>query len=134
MSGDGSRLAESLDGLSDIAAEAGLDPAAARDEGLRVAAALAESVPRDSDAIDMKRITALTGADWGLCHTIERNLRGVADFARERRPGSGPFDPIFQADTLLEAIAAGPKSLAWRLRSRVGERVRWYETPEEIRH
>ncbi len=45
MSGDGSRLAESLDELSDIAAEAGLDPAAARDEGLRVAAALAESVP-----------------------------------------------------------------------------------------
>jgi hypothetical protein len=96
--------------------------------------ALGESAPMDSDAIDMKRITALTGADWGLCHTIERNLRGVADFARERRPGSAPFDPILQADTLLAAIAAGPKSLAWRLRSRVGERVRWYETPEEIRH
>ena len=32
-----SRLAESIDDLSDIAAEAGLDPAAARDEGLRVA-------------------------------------------------------------------------------------------------
>ena len=31
--------------LIDVAAEAGLDPAAARDEGLRVAAALAESVP-----------------------------------------------------------------------------------------
>ena len=41
----GPRLAESLDELGDIAAEAGLDPAAARDEGLRVAAALAESVP-----------------------------------------------------------------------------------------
>ncbi|MER7073274.1 AAA family ATPase [Terrabacter sp. NPDC000476] len=40
-----SRLAESLEQLTDVAAEAGLDPAAARDEGLRVAAALAESVP-----------------------------------------------------------------------------------------
>ena len=27
-----------------------------------------------------------------------------------------------------------PKSMTWRLRSRVGERVRWYETPEEVRH
>ncbi|GGM94988.1 hypothetical protein GCM10009721_21590 [Terrabacter tumescens] len=45
MSSDESRLAESLEQLSDVAAEAGLDPAAARDEGLRVAAALAESVP-----------------------------------------------------------------------------------------
>jgi hypothetical protein len=26
------------------------------------------------------------------------------------------------------------QSLAWRVRSRVGERVRWYETPEEVRH
>ena len=45
MSSDESRLAESLQQLTDVAAEAGLDPAAARDEGLRVAAALAEAVP-----------------------------------------------------------------------------------------
>jgi hypothetical protein len=45
MSTDESRLAESLVQLSEVAAEAGLDPAAARDEGLRVAAALAEAVP-----------------------------------------------------------------------------------------
>lgn len=40
-----SALATSISALADIAAEAGLDPAAARDEGLRVAAALAEAVP-----------------------------------------------------------------------------------------
>src|SRR6476620_707395 len=40
-----SRLAGRRERLPDIAAEAGLDPAAAREEGLRVAAALAESVP-----------------------------------------------------------------------------------------
>jgi predicted AAA+ superfamily ATPase len=38
-------LDEALGGLADVAGEAGLDPAVARDEGLRVAAALAESVP-----------------------------------------------------------------------------------------
>ena len=27
------------------------------------------------EAIDLSRILALTGADWGLCHTLERNLR-----------------------------------------------------------
>jgi len=31
-------------------------------------------------------------------------------------------------DTILES---GPKSLRWRLRARVGQRVRWYELPEE---
>jgi hypothetical protein len=87
-----------------------------------------------AEAINISRITKLTGADWGLCHTIERNLRDVADHARERHPTDSAMDPAIQADTLLSAIVTGPKSLAWRLRSRVGERVRWYETPEEIRH
>ena len=32
------------------------------------------------------------------------------------------------------AIEAAPKSRSWRLRSRIGERVKWYETPEEVRH
>jgi hypothetical protein len=88
----------------------------------------------DGEAIDVSRILALTGADWGICHTLERNLRDVAAFARETRPADAPFDPTVQAEALLTAIAAGRKSLGWRARSAVGERVRWYETPEEVRH
>jgi hypothetical protein len=88
----------------------------------------------DADTIDRSRILALTGKDWGLCHTLERNLRDVAAFARERRPAGSRFDPSAQAESLLTAIGAGPKSLGWRARAQVGERVRWYETPEEVRH
>ena len=88
----------------------------------------------DPEAIDTSRILVLTGADWGICHTLERNLRDVAAYARERKPAEARFDPVAQAETLLTAIAAGRKSLGWRVRARVGERVRWYETPEEIRH
>ena len=86
------------------------------------------------EAIDKSRILALTGADWGLCHTLERNLRRVAGFAQERRPTNASLDPVVQAEALLAAIAAGRKSLAWRVRARIGERMRWYETPEEIQH
>jgi hypothetical protein len=88
----------------------------------------------DPEAIDTSRILVLTGADWGISHTLERNLRDVAAYARERKPAEARFDPVAQAETLLTAIAAGRKSLGWRVRARVGERVRWYETPEEIRH
>jgi hypothetical protein len=58
----------------------------------------------------------------------------VAAAARDRRPADARFDPAAQADALLAAIAAGRKSLGWRMRGRIGERVRWYETPEEVRH
>jgi hypothetical protein len=88
----------------------------------------------DGEAIDLQRVLALTGADWGLCHTVERNLGKVARFARERKPSGAPFDPMVQAEALLVAIAAGRKSMSWQLRSRIGERMRWYETPEEVRH
>lgn len=95
---------------------------------------LSASGPADGAAIDTARILALTGTDWGICHTLERNLREVAMFARDRRPSEAPFDPLVQAEALLAAIAAGRKSIAWRVRARIGERVRWYETPEEVRH
>jgi hypothetical protein len=92
------------------------------------------SAAPDGGSIDTARILALTGSDWGICHTLERNLRDVAAYARGRQPTGSAFDPAVQAETLLAAIDAGRKSLAWRVRARVGERVRWYETPEEVRH
>ncbi len=84
--------------------------------------------------IDLSRILALTGSDWGLCHTVERNLGRLAAAALETPVDGAPHDPARQVEELLARIAAAPKSLRWRSRARVGERVRWYETPEEVRH
>jgi len=35
---------------------------------------------------------------------------------------------------LLELAVETPKSMKWKLRANVGERVRWYELPEEVAH
>lgn len=86
------------------------------------------------EVIDRRRILALTTTDWGLCHTIERNLRRASEEARRRPPAEPPHDPAIQVETLLAAIHDAPKSLGWQARARIGERVRWYETPEEVRH
>ena len=97
--------------------------------------ALSDAGNGDGESIDLGRVLAMTGADWGLCHTVERNLgKGLAAFARERKASHTPFDPVVQAEALLAGIAAGRKSMARQLRSRIGERMRWYETPEEVRH
>jgi hypothetical protein len=83
--------------------------------------------------INVPRIVELTGADWGLHHTVELNLARLRDGLAE----TDLEDP--QRALLRERIAAltdalehAPKSRAWRLRARVGERRRWFEEPEEI--
>jgi hypothetical protein len=85
-------------------------------------------------AIDVGRVTDLARADWGLCHTLERNLGRAIDQARAEPPEGGVHDPIAAAGAILAAIDAAPKTTGWRLRARVGERMPWYQTPEEVRH
>ena len=49
-----------------------------------------------------------------------------------RRP-PGDIDlaaPSNQRRQLAASMQAEPKSMRWRLRARLGERVRWYELPE----
>ncbi|MGZ8502629.1 MAG: hypothetical protein ACXWW6_07235 [Candidatus Limnocylindrales bacterium] len=83
--------------------------------------------------IDLVRVRSVLGADWGFCHTVERNLRAVADlWAQAPIPGA-PYPVDAQVAALLADIDAAPKSIGWRTRALVGERMRWYETPEEAR-
>lgn len=88
----------------------------------------------NTGSISLPRIQAVLGNDWGFCHTAERNLGRLADLWAEEPLPATPYDIPKQVSALRDAIAAAPKSMAWRMRSRVGERVRWYETPEEVHH
>ena len=88
----------------------------------------------DAEGISLPRVRSVLGKDWGFCHTVERNTQKVAAlWSQEPLPGAA-HDVAAQVAAVQQAIEDAPKSRAWRLRSRVGERVRWYETPEEVRH
>ena len=88
----------------------------------------------DTEGISLPRVRSVLGKDWGFCHTVERNAQKVAAlWSQEPLPGA-THDVAAQVTALRQAIEDAPKSRAWRLRSRVGERIRWYETPEEVKH
>jgi len=88
----------------------------------------------DVEGISLPRVRSVLGKDWGFSHTVLRNTRKVAElWSQEPLPGA-THDVAVQIASLEQAIEDAPKSRAWRLRSRVGERVRWYETPEEVKH
>jgi hypothetical protein len=75
-------------------------------------------------------IARLTASDWGLYKTLTTNLQKARTFALER---TFPEQIPMRISALLEAIEAQPKSLSWKTRAMIGERVRWYELPEEPR-
>ena len=88
-------------------------------------------------AFDVERFCGLLGADWGWWRTVTGNLAKLPSLLGERpdlAPPNAAFDPVAQAKQLLDNAEAAPKGLKWKLRSNVGDRVRWYELPEEVDH
>src|SRR5215472_65477 len=88
-------------------------------------------------SIDSERFCAVLGADWGWWRTVTGNLDKLPQLLTERpqlmQPGM-PFEPAEQAARLRQMADDTPKSMKWRMRAGVGEKVRWYELPEEVDH
>jgi hypothetical protein len=97
-------------------------------------AALVLDVPTGSapGTIDTERFVRPLANDWGFFHTVELNLPKLRAFGEQTLSAETGRILGERIDTLAGALDAVPKSTRWRLRSRVGERVVWYETPEEV--
>jgi hypothetical protein len=87
-----------------------------------------------SDAINAAAIAQLLSRDWGFWYTVTTNLAGLKELLPqvealtedERRHIAG------QVDGLLVHIEATPKALRWKVRAKIGPRVRWYEPVETM--
>jgi hypothetical protein len=88
----------------------------------------------DAEMVNMGRIAKLCAEDWGLWRTTTMNFEKVRRLA-DASPWLNESEKAriaAQVDTLLARLAAEPKPLAWRLRARVGDRVKWYKDVEEV--
>jgi hypothetical protein len=84
--------------------------------------------------IDLARLTDVTRGDWGFEHTIRKTLAQVRDAIEESSLTAAEAEAIRATiATVTAALDAAPKSQRWRIRARLGERVRWYNEPEEAR-
>ncbi len=88
-------------------------------------------VPK-ANQIDASQITALCVDDWGWYKTISMNLEQLIYFAEDSLLLAERNAVIERARRLKSGMDASPKSLRWQARARLGETVRWYETPVEI--
>ncbi|TMD18833.1 MAG: hypothetical protein E6I98_10135 [Chloroflexi bacterium] len=96
-----------------------------------IALVLDHPIGEGDDAIDARYVARLACEDWGLCRTVQLNIPRLLHTLDEL-----DVDRELVRSRVAEiqgAIDAGPKPLKWRLRAQVGDRLQWYELPEEVR-
>ncbi len=87
--------------------------------------------------LDLKRFGQLLAGDWGWWRTVTGNLDKIPALAADKPelvPAGAPYDPVARARQLADVAQSVPKGMKWKLRANVGDRVRWYELPEEVGH
>ena len=86
------------------------------------------------DDIDVGRLLEATRNDWGLEHTMHRSLLTLGEMAGGFGLPEGQVQTVqARIAELIAALDSAPKGTKWKMRARVGERVKWYEEPEEAR-
>jgi hypothetical protein len=86
-----------------------------------------------SKSIDVDYITDMMRQDWGFYYTFTTNLKRVPEYFGEF-PSIQEHQRILVQDrvsALLEAIEAAPKTLGWKMRSKIGTRSLWYQEVSE---
>ncbi|HEU4461735.1 MAG TPA: hypothetical protein VFR75_03990 [Solirubrobacterales bacterium] len=86
----------------------------------------------DDIGVNYKYISELCASDWGLWRTVGIVAERSEGFATQLEHFEAVGRVVDRLRRLRSKLDTVPKSRRWKLRSRVGERKRWYEIPEEV--
>lgn len=89
-------------------------------------------LPGANDHLDSDYLEKVWGSDWPLWRTCQLTLKKVREAASGLLSQEGTQRVSTTMDALNEILRGSKKSMRWRMRSRLGDRIRWYELPEEI--
>jgi hypothetical protein len=90
-----------------------------------------EDASEDTDTVDARRIATICGADWGWYRTVTGNLEKCRTWIDRYLDSSYHDATNDRINRLLRSMEEAPKSMKWKLRARVGDKVKWYELPED---
>jgi hypothetical protein len=88
----------------------------------------------DKETVNAVVIARILGNDWGYWRTFTGNLK-VLDETLDQYDGLSDEDRQVvrkRIGELENRIEAAPKTLRWKARAKIGERVKWYKDVEEL--
>ncbi len=94
-----------------------------------------EAGPGDDETINVDLIAGLCAKDWGLYTTVSMTIQKLHSFVDEGNVSLSEAEAQTVKKRLVaiqKAMDDAPKSVGWKVRARVGTRVRWYEEVEEV--
>jgi len=89
----------------------------------------------DEETINLDLIADLCAKDWGLYTTVSMTIQKLQTILEQ---GSVELEEAQvqvvkqRLEAIQSAMDAAPKTLAWKMRAKVGTRVRWYQEVEEV--
>jgi hypothetical protein len=89
----------------------------------------------DEEMINVDLIADLCAKDWGLYTTVSMSIQKLHDILDEGEVDLDQDEPQTIKRRLVaiqKAMDEAPKTLSWKMRAKVGKRVRWYEEVEEV--
>lgn len=85
----------------------------------------------NAESIDPDYIADLCSRDWGLNKTVILNIDKIKNYLAVANLSIDVKTIQSKLNNLLFKIEQRPKSIRWKIRSLIGEKAKWYETPEE---
>jgi hypothetical protein len=88
----------------------------------------------DQETINAAIIARILGNDWGFWRTVTGNLK-LLDETLDGYGGLTGEDRRVVRGRIKELetrIAAEPKTLRWKARAKIGEKIKWYKNVEEL--
>jgi len=88
----------------------------------------------DKETINAAVIIKTLSNDWGFWRTVTGNLKLLDEMLDQYVSLVDEDRKVVhnRIQELLQRIDAAPKSLGWKARARIGERMKWYKSVEEL--
>ncbi len=86
----------------------------------------------DDETVNIGRVNEICSQDWGFYTTVRKNIDRIPKLLANINLPDDQKDLILRrTDEIAQKMDMAPKSTSWKIRSVIGERVRWYEEPED---
>jgi hypothetical protein len=89
----------------------------------------------DTETINLPYIVNICANDWGFWRTVTMNFDKVKRLAQTYNTLSDDEKAKVgtQVDEAMGALEGAPKSLGWKMRAKIGDKVKWYKDVEEVK-